>query len=117
MATIQLDPEMKVTAPRYEVPRTWSPARTVGLGGRSTASYAVVAPGGFQLIGRTPLELYDPKQRNVAFKDDPVLMRPGDRIRFIPISEGEYSEIRKKIKESTYRYEIEEGMYRLKQME
>ena len=104
---------IRLTTPRYRVPRTWSPERAIVLGGRSTASHAVVSPGGFQLLGRTPIELYDPKRRNPVFNIDPVLVKVGDRIRFIPIIEDKYNEIRTQVEETTYKYEIESGTYRL----
>jgi KipI family sensor histidine kinase inhibitor len=52
------------------------PARSVGIGGEQTGIYPLVSPGGWQLIGRTSLELFDPRA------DEPTLLRPGDRVRF-----------------------------------
>jgi urea carboxylase len=109
-----LDSKMTLTAPRYKSPRTWTPDRTLVLGGRSSAMHSVVSPGGFQMLGRTPIDIYDPKQSNPVFRKDPVLVKVGDRLRFLPIGEAEYNEIRRKVEEGTYRYEIEEGVYRLK---
>ncbi|MNT75532.1 Kinase A inhibitor [compost metagenome] len=53
------------------------PARSVGIGGEQTGIYPLVSPGGWQLIGRTPLELFDPSA------ESPTLLRPGDRVRFV----------------------------------
>ncbi len=70
-----LPPEL--ATPRRAEPRTAVPARSVGIGGEQTGIYPLVSPGGWQLIGRTPLELFDPKAQ------PPTLLRPGDRVRFV----------------------------------
>jgi len=76
-------PEALVT-PRLPTPRKLVPAGSVGIAGAQTGIYPIATPGGWRLIGRTPLKLFD------LNCDLPVLLRPGDRIRFAPISEGEY---------------------------
>ena len=70
-----LPPEL--ATPRRAEPRTAVPARSVGIGGEQTGIYPLVSPGGWQLIGRTSLELFDPKN------EPPTLLRPGDRVRFV----------------------------------
>lgn len=70
-----LPPEL--ATPRRAEPRTAVPARSVGIGGEQTGIYPLVSPGGWQLIGRTPLELFDPSAAS------PTLLRPGDRVRFV----------------------------------
>ncbi len=72
----------RIAAPRLENPRVAIPAGSVGIAGLQTGIYPVDSPGGWRLIGRTPLALYDPTS------DDPVLLRPGDRVRFVPIEGG-----------------------------
>lgn len=74
-----MDPRLET--PRLQTPRTAIPAGSVGIGGAQTGVYPLESPGGWRLIGRTPLRLYDPT------RSDPVLLRSGDRIRFIPITE------------------------------
>lgn len=74
----------KIAAPRLEKPRKRVPAGSVGVGGKQTGIYPIESPGGWRIIGRTPLELFDVE------KDPPVLLKPGDRVKFIPISEDEY---------------------------
>jgi inhibitor of KinA len=76
-------PEVLAT-PRLPTPRTLVPAGTVGIAGAQTGIYPIATPGGWRLIGRTPLMLFDPN------RDPPVLLRPGDRVCFAPISEGDY---------------------------
>ena len=70
-----LAPEL--ATPRRAQPRVAVPARSVGIGGEQTGIYPLVSPGGWQLIGRTPLELFDPAA------EPPTLLRPGDRVRFV----------------------------------
>ncbi|MDM0045299.1 5-oxoprolinase subunit PxpB [Variovorax dokdonensis] len=70
-----LPPEL--ATPRRSEPRVAVPARSVGIGGEQTGIYPLQSPGGWQLIGRTRLELFDPKA------DPATLLRPGDRVRFV----------------------------------
>lgn len=70
-----LAPEL--ATPRRSEPRTAVPARSVGIGGAQTGIYPSVSPGGWQLIGRTPLPLFDPQAAS------PTLLRPGDQVRFV----------------------------------
>ncbi len=74
-------PESLIT-PRRAEPRLLVPAGSVGIGGAQTGIYPLATPGGWQLIGRTSLKLFDPA------KNEPVLLRPGDTVRFIPQKEG-----------------------------
>ncbi len=62
--------------PRRTVPRIEVPAGSVGIGGEQTGIYPAAAPGGWQLIGRTALALFDPA------RTPPTLLQPGDRVRF-----------------------------------
>jgi 5-oxoprolinase (ATP-hydrolysing) subunit B len=69
-----LDPSLH--APRRAEPRLEVPAGSVGIGGAQTGVYPAASPGGWQLIGRTDLSLFDPARQ------PPTLMQPGDRVRF-----------------------------------
>jgi len=73
-----------IATPRLETPRTLVPAGSVGIAGGQTGIYPIATPGGWRLIGRTPLKLFDPEG------DPPTLLKAGDMVRFVPISEGEY---------------------------
>ncbi|PWD10453.1 hypothetical protein C4869_15390 [Salmonella enterica subsp. enterica serovar Anatum] len=68
--------------PRRAGPRLQVPAGSVGIGGAQTGIYPLSTPGGWQLIGLTPLKLFDP------MREPPVLLRPGDSVRFVPQKEG-----------------------------
>lgn len=74
-----MDP--RIAAPRRERPRTRVPAGSVGIAGEQTGIYSLESPGGWQLIGRTPLALFDP------LREPPALLAPGDRVRFVPVEE------------------------------
>jgi urea carboxylase len=82
-----------IQAPKYNRPRTWTPDRAVGLGGAFLAIYSVRNPGGYQLLCRTTNPIYDPKQRHPDFADNPVLLKPGDIIKWRSVSQEEYDEI------------------------
>jgi inhibitor of KinA len=90
----------KIAAPRLSVPRAKIPAGSVGIAGKQTGIYPIESPGGWQLIGRTPLKLYDPKRK------PPILLQAGDYIRFVPISIDEYNEIAELIFQNSYKMNI-----------
>jgi KipI family sensor histidine kinase inhibitor len=69
--------------PRRDTPRTHIPKGSVAIAQRQTGIYPVVSPGGWQIIGRTPLELFDSRMEN------PSLLGMGDEVRFVPITEEE----------------------------
>jgi KipI family sensor histidine kinase inhibitor len=71
---VGLDPALEV--PRRDTPRTSIPAGSVGLAGNQTGIYPTASPGGWQLIGRTEVTLFDPT------RDPPTLLAPGTRLRF-----------------------------------
>lgn len=78
-----MDPRLET--PRLENPRTAIPAGSVGIAGEQTGVYPLQSPGGWNLIGRTPLKLFDPS------RESPFLVRAGIKIRFVPISEETFS--------------------------
>jgi KipI family sensor histidine kinase inhibitor len=70
--------------PRLPAPRTRTPKGSVAIGGSQTGAYPADTPGGWRIIGRTYIELFDP------WRDPPTPMQPGDHVRFVPIGEVEY---------------------------
>ena len=74
----------KLATPRRATPRTEIPAGSVGIGGAQTGIYPLRSPGGWNLIGRTPLRLFDPE------KSPPAFLRTGDRVRFRAITREEF---------------------------
>lgn len=71
--------------PRLESPRKVVPAGSVGIAGGQTGVYPIASPGGWQLIGRTPVRLFD------CGREHPFLLSPGDIVRFRPIGEEEFA--------------------------
>lgn len=99
-----LDERARLFAPKYNPPRTWTPKGTIGIGGALSCIYPDQTPGGYQLLGRSPMPIWDREQRLSAFRDSLALFKPGDRVRFIPIDEEEYEWIDAKVKEGTYHH-------------
>ncbi len=75
----------KIHTPRRTTPRTNVAAGTVGIGGEQTGVYPLVTPGGWNLIGRTPLKMFDPA------RSEPALLRVGDQVKFRAISAEEFA--------------------------
>lgn len=80
----------RLAAPRRSSPRLKIPAGSVGIAGTQTGVYPLETPGGWQLIGRTPLALFRPSD------DPPTLLRAGDMVRFRAIDEDEYHALRER---------------------
>src|SRR5262249_14742645 len=78
----------KLATPRRDVPRKEIPAGSVGIGGAQTGIYPLRSPGGWNLIGRTPLRLFDPG------KNPPTLLQAGDHLRFHPITREEFDSLK-----------------------
>ena len=79
----------KLATPRRSTPRKEIPAGSVAIGGAQTGIYPIKSPGGWNVIGRTPLRLFDPA------KNPPVLLRAGDRVRFRAITREEFDRVAK----------------------
>jgi len=77
----------KLHTPRLPSPRTKTPRGAVGIGGSQTGAYSAETPGGWRLIGRTPVPLFDPLQ------DPPTPMLPGDAVQFASINREEYDRL------------------------
>jgi inhibitor of KinA len=80
-----LDP--RLATPRLLSPRLAVAAGSVGIGGAQTGVYPVASPGGWRLIGRTPVRLFSPAASR------PFLFQVGDRVRFVPVSAARYCEL------------------------
>lgn len=78
----------KLATPRRDTPRTAIPPGSIGIGGAQTGIYPLRSPGGWNLIGRTPLQLFDPA------KDPPTLLRAGDCVRFRAITREEFERLK-----------------------
>ena len=76
--------------PRRATPRPRVPAGTVGVANRQCVIYPFELPSGWNLIGRTPLALFDPRARA------PCLLAPGDHVRFIPVDREDFELLRER---------------------
>lgn len=74
----------RLKTPRLQTPRTKIPAGSVAIGGEQTGLYPVESPGGWNIIGKTPLKVFD------LNREPKFLYRAGDKIRFVPISRAEF---------------------------
>lgn len=77
----------RIETPRLKIPRTKIPGGSVGIASKQTGVYPIDSPGGWQLIGRTPLKLYNPD------KESPILLKAGNYIKFIPITKEEFDKL------------------------
>lgn len=87
----------RLITPRLEKPRLSIPAGSVGIASAQTGIYPMESPGGWQLIGETPLKPYDPHRVPA------ILYEAGDYIRFVPISKEDYDRIAKEVAEGIYK--------------
>ena len=101
-----LDPRCKLTAPKYNPPRTWTPKGAVGMGGSSTSIYPDKLPGGYQIFGIIPVPIWDTQKNFSVFEDSICLFKPGDRVRFVPTTYEEFDHVASKVKDKSYDYNI-----------
>lgn len=92
--------DKRIAVPRLQTPRTRIPGGSVGIAGEQTGIYPVSSPGGWQLIGKTPVKLFDP------IKEKPILLKSGNYIKFKSINEEEYLKIQNDLDNGTYKYTI-----------
>ncbi|MCF7934747.1 MAG: 5-oxoprolinase subunit PxpB [Synergistales bacterium] len=88
--------DASIATPRLDSPRTRIPAGSVGIAGAQTGVYPVESPGGWRLIGRTPLALFDPDQ------SPPTLVQAGMWIRFRPVTREEWEHIDASVRQGVY---------------
>jgi inhibitor of KinA len=79
--------DARIAAPRHATPRVRVPPGTVGVAGVQTGVYPAQTPGGWQLIGRTPVKPFD------ATRPEPFLMKAGDAVEFYAIDRVEYDRL------------------------
>ncbi len=88
----------EIATPRLTSPRIKIPAGSVGIAGEQTGAYPFDSPGGWQLIGRTPLRLYDVNRAT------PILLSPGGYVKFSSITQEEYDHILTEVEAGSYQY-------------
>ncbi|WP_347551665.1 5-oxoprolinase subunit PxpB [Pseudalkalibacillus hwajinpoensis] len=92
----------EIATPRRENPRAEIAPGSVGIAGAQTGIYPLESPGGWQIIGQTPVQLYDPTSEH------PILLESGHYLRFVSISKNEFIEIKEAIQRGEYVVETEE---------
>jgi KipI family sensor histidine kinase inhibitor len=85
----------RIAAPRLDTPRTRIPAGSVGIAGTQTGIYPTASPGGWRLIGRTPLKIFDPT------RTPPALFQAGDYLKFVSITPEEFAQITEEVAAGT----------------
>ncbi len=94
--------DARIHTPRLSNPRIRIEAGSVGIGGSQTGIYPLDSPGGWNLMGKTPVRTYDPG------REAPILVEAGDYIHFVPISEDEYKQISGLVAKNEYEVVIRE---------
>ena len=92
----------RIHTPMLSNPRLRIRAGSVGIGGSQTGIYPLDSPGGWQLMGMTPIKTYDPE------REIPILVEAGNYIRFVPIDEEQYKRIQAQVAEGSYQCVIHE---------
>ncbi len=92
--------DSRIFTPRLKTPRISIPAGSVGIGGEQTGIYPLQSPGGWKLIGRTPVRPYRPEMQPA------IIYEAGDYIRFVPVSEDEYEKIRQEDLAGKYKLKV-----------
>ncbi|MCI8578134.1 MAG: 5-oxoprolinase subunit PxpB [Lachnospiraceae bacterium] len=92
----------RIHTPRLANPRLKIRAGSVGIGGSQTGIYPLDSPGGWQLMGMTPVKTYDPD------REVPILVEAGNYIRFVPVDEAEYHRIQELVDSGDYQCVIHE---------
>ena len=86
----------EIATPRLETPRLKVPAGSVGIAEKQTGIYPCEAPGGWRIIGRTAIKLFNP------LREPPALLKPGDKVKFKPISIEEFRVVEEAISQGAY---------------
>lgn len=112
--SLPLDPSKWLKAPKYKTPRSYTPARLVALAGFSTGAYPVASPGGYQVIGRLAVNIFEPNSKSSVFPEDGVLLQAGDRLRYYNVNALEYDDIWEAAQAGTFEYRITEETFNVK---
>ncbi|PWA12840.1 allophanate hydrolase [Pueribacillus theae] len=94
--------EKRIATPRLDTPRLKVPAGSVGIAGEQTGIYPLDSPGGWRIIGRTPVKLFEPE------REPSILFEAGNYIRFEPIEADEFHVIIEKVENAAYRIKTTE---------
>ncbi len=93
----------RIACPRLATPRARLAPGSVGIAGDQTGIYPVESPGGWRIVGRTPLRLFDPDPRARR----PFLLEPGDGLRFVPVERPAFDALAREVAAGTFEPEVE----------
>lgn len=108
-----VDRDRQIQVPKYLRPRTDTPKLTVGYGGCFSCIYSVRGAGGYQMFGVTPMPIYDPEQKITYLKDFMVFFKPGDIVKWKPITREEYDKNLAEVEAGTFKPRIKEVNFSL----
>jgi urea carboxylase len=105
----------QIEVPKYLRPRTDTPKLTVGHGGCFGCIYSVRGAGGYQMFGVTPAPIFDPEQNLAYLKDFMCFFKPGDIVKFKPMTRAEYDKAVAEVEQGTFNLRIRPVSFSLKQ--
>jgi len=103
----------QLQVPKYLRPRTDTPKLTIGHGGCFSCIYSVRGAGGYQMFGVTPMPIYDPNQQVSYLQDEMCLLRPGDIVKWKPITRDQYDADIEAVNENKFLPTIREASFSL----
>lgn len=103
----------QLQVPKYLRPRTDTPKLTIGHGGCFSCIYSVRGAGGYQMFGITPMPIYDPNQQVSYLRDEMCLFRPGDIVKWKPISRDQYDADIEAVNANTFLPTVREASFSL----
>jgi len=103
----------QLQVPKYLRPRTDTPKLTIGHGGCFSCIYSVRGAGGYQMFGVTPMPIYDPNQQVSYLQDEMCLFRPGDIVKWKPITRDQYDADIEAVNENKFLPTIREASFSL----
>ncbi|KAK9808021.1 hypothetical protein WJX73_005265 [Symbiochloris irregularis] len=112
---VPVDPRHRLTVPKYNPARTFTPEGAVGIGGSYMCIYPMESPGAYQLVGRT-LPIWNTFGRTPPFsRDQPWLLRYFDQVRFYEVSEEQLQDLCKRFSQGTFKLHIEDTEFSMRE--
>ena len=108
-----VDRKRQIQVPKYLRPRTDTPKQTVGYGGSFSCIYSVRGAGGYQMFGITPVTIFDSSQHTSYLRDFMVFFKPGDIVKWKPITREEYDQIVLDVESGKYQPKIKKVVFDL----
>lgn len=105
--------QRQIEVPKYLRPRTDTPKLTVGYGGCFSCIYSVRGAGGYQMFGITPMPIYDPEQKVSYLRDEMCFFRPGDIVKWKPISRDDYDAALEEVERNAFEPVVRECRFSL----